>query len=459
MTVLDTLEVVIEADRTGLESQLRRASQSIQQFVSSMNSQQVSWTQILTKSITPALMASIASSFAMAVTQALKFQNALQAASLNTSDSFKVNSGGITDSVLEISKSTGQSASDVATAMGILGNSYKDAGTQLAILNDISKVATIRNLALAEAVEYLNPVLQNWGIDTVPEANRTISALSYATSLGKIQFDDLTKSISEAGFALRGSISASDAAIQLEKLSTVSGQTSQMVISQFDVISKGLVDTYSNLNVLNGGFDHMQNLLKTGGLPAVFQQISDTLRQAGPAAAELGKNMGFTAEQVRVLVESGKGGAFGSVKQSADEAALSVKDLNLQFQESLTFTKLLGIAWNSAMTDLLSLLRDVNKDMGKFLGDLLSAKSGWDTLNALGGNLEYQTTPSTLGISAPPQSNGIPTIDQAIRNMGSSPVTNNYSISQNFNISSVAGGETQLADSIMRSTYDNFKGR
>ncbi len=454
MSVLETLEIVIEADRSGLESQLKRAGQSITSFVSQMNNQQVSWTSILSKSITPALMASIASTFALAITQALQFQNALQTASLNTSDSFKTNSGGITDSVLNIASSTGQSASDVAQAMGILGNSYKDAATQLGILNDMSKIATIRNISLADAVNTLNPVLQNWGIDTVAGADDALTALNYATSVGKVQFDQLTDAIAGAGIALRGSISASDAALQLETLSNVAGETGNMVVSQFDVISKGIVDMLSPLNLLNGGFDHMQTLLKTGGLPAVFQQISDTLRQAGPAAMELGKQMGFTAEQVKVLVGSGLDGAFIKAKDAADDANKSVKSLNQSFAESMTLTKELGMVWNAIMTDILSVFNSLNKSMGQFVQDLASAKTGWDFMNAVGGPLQNETTPATLGIkSSAAGAGGGPIPFTGALAGAQPPVTNNYNITQNMNINAPAGSEVQTGEGIMKAAY------
>lgn len=349
--VIDTLEILIEGDRSGLQSQLQRAAGDIQKFVSSMNRQEVSWTQILSKSITPALIAGIASTFAIAITQALQFQNAMQASSLGAADSFGKNSALMSDAVLGTSSDTGKSATDVAAALGIIQQAYKDTADAQQILNTVSEEASIRDIDAAKAAAILVPLFKQWG-ENAANTSIDMAVINASVKAGTINFDDLTSALTDSGIAMQKvGMSIPETATQLELISAKSGLTGDVVLQVFSSITRAIQDPTDKLNVLLGGIGKVSEDIKKGGLGLVFEDIATHIKNAGTVATAL---YGGVVGDSKAITELGM--TTKNLATSTDGFQKLIddnKDLNKQVQENMTATKELGKAWTNFVNALL----------------------------------------------------------------------------------------------------------
>lgn len=408
--VLDTLEILIEADRSGLESQLKKAGSSIQQFVSSMNKQEVSWTQILSKSITPALIGGIAATFAMAVTQALQFQNSMQAASLGAKDSFAGNTAKMTGAVYDVSAATGKSANDVAAALGTIQQVYKDTATAQGMLNVVSEEASIRNEDAAAMAAKLIPLFQQWGINSAPEASKATAILNDAVKNGTIGFDDLVNGLTSAGAALSKYTDLGSTAAQVELVSAQPGMDAASAMAGLKTIVEGVENPLAQVNILMG---NMSDKVKNGGVAEAFSTIATKIQDAGGVANALYASIGLNSEEMQHF----KNVSLDALKSVNDASVLLVKntkDLGTQMEENMTPTKKLQAAWNSfvsvlqqfvlppllyALTGLLQMIADdiiivVNafKTMGTAISDTFSGEGIFEGVKKFVAGLENLMT-------------------------------------------------------------------
>lgn len=348
MAALETLEILIEADRSGLESQLKRAGSSIQQFVNSMNKQEVSWTQILSKSITPALIAGIASTFAIAVSQALQFQNAMQQSSLTAKDSFANNSAGMSDAIYDMSSQTGKSATDIAAALGLVNQYFKDTATAQGILNVINQEASIRNMSVLDTAKMLVPLFRQWGINDAPSASQATAVLNESVKQGTISFSDLIAGLTSAGPALRQYTSLADAAAQTELSSVLPGMDSATALQALSAVAGGVQDPLAKINLLMG---NMKTIVSDTGISGAFAIIADKIQKAGGVAQELYQQVGLNADAITHFQQTSVP-ALDGVKAASDSLIKSTDDLGTQVQKNMTITKELAKAWATFNAEL-----------------------------------------------------------------------------------------------------------
>jgi S-methylmethionine-dependent homocysteine/selenocysteine methylase len=278
---LETLEILIEADRSGLTSQLKRAGSDIQNFIQQMNRQEVNWTSILSKSVTPAMIAAIASTFAIAVTQALQFQSAMQQASLGAATSLTNNSAQMSGAVYAMSNKTGQSATDIAGALGTVEQVFKDTATAQAMLNVVSQEAFIRHQNVADVAKELVPLFEQWGITSAPAASDAMAILNDSVKAGSISFSDLVTGLTDSGAALRKYTDLGKAAASFEVFSTTPGQDSSSALQAMAGDAKLLEEPLSQASLLMG---NVVRDLKSGDLSQGFIDMINHVKDAGVAA-------------------------------------------------------------------------------------------------------------------------------------------------------------------------------
>lgn len=463
--LLDTLEILIEADATGLTTQLNRASDNILGFVNKMNAQEVDWTSILSKTISPAIITGIAATFAEAIISATTFQNSMVTASENSQNAFGQNAGALSDSVLGISDATGQAAGDVAQNLGKLIQLFgNDTPTALAAMQGASQLATITGMSLGDVVNLLIPIFDNWGINTVPGVTSAIDDLFEASKTGKIGFGDLAQAAADSGVALRDKTNIKDTVFQLEQMSNQAGMTAQGTLNSFKQITTGLQDPLSNLSILSGGFSKLSSDINAEGIVGAFADVKKVVGDTGSAVgATLGKQMGLTLDSIN-QIQALAPGAFKAVADGAKEAEANEKSLNDEMDQSMTLTKELGILWNV----IFNALGKLNLDIGTFIQKLAGANSLGQITDLLAGNLQYQTTPAVApgqqtypGFSA----NG-PTVGGAFggtavpgyANGNNSTSSTNTNFQNIFNITSPAGAGGMTADSISKTLFNQFQG-
>lgn len=450
MAVLETLEILIEADRSGLDSQLKRASSSITSFVQQMNRQEVSWTQILSKSITPALIGSIASTFAIAVTQALSFQQQLAAANAQGTQSFADQSESMKGSFYNLGNAVGQTAGDMASSMAMATRAFGDTnGIAEVVAKSAGMLATMGFGSVTDETQLLIDVLRQWNVDSAPKAEQAIDGLFQASKNGVIGFNDLTKTVTEGGSALRNDTSISDTAAAIQSVASAAGMTADDAKTAFKAIADAVQDPLKPSSVLLNSFRDMKTAIDKDGINAAFLAISDFIDQHPRASAQLlGQQMGLTANAVSDFRDVGVQ-KLKEFMDEEDQAIAKTKTLAESFNQFKTENPFAGL-----MAKIENFFGEMFQKLGEFFGKLFGAKSFSDVANAFGGDFQNITTPATLGLQTPSsnvQGNGTQfNIGAANNPFG---VTNNYNINQNMQINAPAGSEKQTGEGILNSAY------
>lgn len=346
---IDTLQILIEADATGLTSQLQKAGTQIESFISSMNDQEISWTQVLSKNLTPALMASIASTFAIAITQALQFQNAVTNASQAAGSTFGSTSAAMSDAAAAFSEKTGASATDTADAMGIIGQTFKDTATAQDVLNTVTEEAQIKGTSVAQMATILVPLFKEWGVSGADTAN-AMAVLNSSVAAGAIPFDTLVQTLTDVGPSLKSVTDIQHAASEAELASVAPGMDAATAMNALKVAAQDVQNPLSTAGVLLG---NLGDTIRSKGLGAAFGEIATKIQAAGSAAQVLYQQTGLVADSISHLQTSGVP-ALDAVDGAAAKLITTTKPLPQQLEDSLTITKKLGMAWNEFVTSLMT---------------------------------------------------------------------------------------------------------
>lgn len=371
MAILDTLEILIEADSRGLETQLKRSGDTIQGFVQKMNSQEVNWQSILAGSLDTAIIAGIASSFALAITQAMQFQNSMLDVSNNTASGFADASGTTNSAILALAGTTGASLSDTAAAYQAFYKQFGDAAVAQKLTADAGQLALASNQSLASLMPQLITLFNNWGITTLPAAEDALTGLANEASKGKFSLDDLIGIIGNQGEALQGVTNINAMATQIQALSNTAGISKTSVVDAFNAIAAGVANPIATINVLNGGVGAMaKNLRQPDGLIEAFADTSKTIRDMGAAGVTMGQQMGLSLNTASQLgAETAQ--AFLLAKKAADLATAGQKpfqdiiNANLSTTDRLSqdYQKLLGILTKNVGMPVLEGLDALLKDI------------------------------------------------------------------------------------------------
>ncbi len=452
---LDTLKILIEADASGLQSQLKSATNTITSFVSSMNKQEVDWTSILSRTISPAIISGIAASFAMAIESAVSFQNAMQLAGANSQASFNAASDQMSSAALGISNATGASAAETAAALGKLTQLFgKDTPTAIAATNEAAQLASITGMSLADTVNMLIPIFDAWGIKTVPQVTQAVTDLYTASQNGKIPLKELADTLANSGVALQGKTTFQDAAIGIEEISNQAGMTKDTTVAAFNAIAQAVLNPYNNLNILSGGVGALSKALDTGGIVAGFEKVSDAIHKSGLPLSLFAQYTNLSTEATKSLGAQ-TDTVYANTSASIKNVIANEKDLNTEFYANMTLTKELGLLWNAIFNTLGSLLGTMNKDLGQFIAQLVNAKTFSQFVAAVGGSTSLnQSTIASLnpniqgGINALP--GGIPKNSPLSTSNSSITNINNYNISAKNPTTALSGAP---ASTLYQSTY------
>jgi hypothetical protein len=371
-SALDKLQVLIEADYSGLKVQLQKAMSEFTNFLSEVNSGQVNWIKILQGSFTPALIATIASTFALSIEQALQFQQAVQGASLNTQTSFGNTTASMTNGAYAISAATGQSANDVEQALGQVSLVYKNYNDALEVTNGLAEFATTEHLSMGSALTTVLPLLQQWNVSAGDAAN-IMATLGESTSFGKLSIGDLANMLASAGPQLRSLISLPNAISQLQEASTVPGFTPDAIKNMFDVVVQGASNAQPQINAI---FGNMGKDLQTGGFGQALDAINAKIQGWGSSAQIVGQQFGLTASTISENLKSPTQ-AFSNIDTLAATFLKNLQPLQAWFTENQTSLDKFKEVWATLIADL-----EVAA-VPAFLSAMLKVLDGADTLTKI----------------------------------------------------------------------------
>lgn len=355
MSAIDTLQILVEADSSGLQTQLKKAGSTITNFVSSMNKQEVNWTNILSRSISPAIIAGIASTFALAIGQALNFTNAMGQAAANSSQAFTSNLAGAGQAALDIQAQTGQSASAIASSMGIATQALGNYAAGQALVTQASKIALVTGIPLATLVQKLTSVFTEWGINTAPEVTQGIINLFGAAQQGRVPLQQLLDVMAQTGAALQGKTSIDEAAASLEALSNQSGMTADAASKIFIKLSDGFVDF--NQGILNStvGIKNMDKTIKESGMAGIIGQLEKYMNGVSEHTAQImGNNAGFDKTTIAHLKLASEN--YKTIGEDTDIIVKNMALLGERAENTLTPTMKIRVAWSAILSDLTKLV-------------------------------------------------------------------------------------------------------
>ncbi len=352
---IDTLKILVEADTAGLQSQLKRAGSNIQSFVGSMNKQEVNWTSILSRTISPALIGGIAATFAMAITEALNFQNAMGNAAATSSTEFQKNLGPASQAALKLQATTGQSASKIASAMGYATQALGSYDAAQQLVADASLYATVSGRDLLDLVKELTPAFANWGIKTAPKVKEAMAQLIEVAAQGKVPLDQLISTLSDSGIALKSVTTFGQTAAAIEALSNQAGMTGDTAVSAFNKFAQAALDPMDNLNLLSGGVGKIKNDIEDEGIAKALGNMATHFQKMDDTTAHiLGRKAGFDDTTITAIHDSAN--HFDTMSKDSADILANTKDLSEYLKQFETPMTKLKIAWGTVKTDIQNII-------------------------------------------------------------------------------------------------------
>lgn len=286
-----TLQILIEADSTGLTTQLMTAQRSITQFVSQMNAQEVDWTSILSKTISPAIITGIASLFADALIQSVQFQQSQAdlGAQLGLTGDALANTGTAAQS---IAVSTGASVSSIQGALQsllpVMGGSLPDA-QQAA--TDAAELSQMGFGSLSDIVSGLTSVMQVFGVTTGAGAEQILTALMNSAQASGESIPTIISGFSQFdGAAKLAGATVADLPDILDNFAvSINHIGLSAATDQFSTFTTAATGANPQLNAFVGSAAGLASDLKNGNVAGGLDQISGALGRLSPLlAANLG---------------------------------------------------------------------------------------------------------------------------------------------------------------------------
>ena len=339
-SVIDTLTVLINGDAKGIEATMKQAVSYATGAVNSINKQEVDWTSIFSRTVSPAIIEGVASMFAFAIEQSLQFQQALNTAGTAAGESSsQIAQTG--QSALGLSTQVTSSASDIANAMLQVSSTF---GTNTDATNQV--VAAMSQLAdsgfgnLNDIVSTSMELFKQWGVTTSSQAVSVLTSLMHGAeaakesipSLGQ-QFLELTPSFITAGLKLNDFntiLSGFSAEIQ-----TV-GQADATAV--FNELAKGANDAGQPMAYLTGGVEAVRKSLKdNGGLSAIQTLASVFSSRWSDDVGMIAAKLGLSQQSISGIITSGRD--FPTLATNEKAVATNAQSIADAFSEADTSIK------------------------------------------------------------------------------------------------------------------------
>ncbi len=351
MAVLDTLQILIEADSHGLETQLKRSADTVKTFIDKVNGQQANWQKVLAGSLDPAIINGIASSFALAITQAMSFQSSMMNlgnSTAGTSSVLDAATGSISGGLVNAANQAGASLNTTNNAFQMLAKQIGASAATQQFTGQIGLLASELGTNLGELMPQIVELFDQWGVNSVPAAEAALTGLTESLGKGKFTFSELLDTISKQGPLLQSRTNISDLALQLQSLSNSSTLSKGTILNDFEAISNSVADPLSKMNLLAG-----TGKAFTGpdGLITAMGKLTDFLGKSGIAAQTFGSEFGLSASSVKENASTSSS-EIQKVKDSTDKMRIALTNLNDYLTAHESIQTKFGQDWSEIMSSL-----------------------------------------------------------------------------------------------------------
>ena len=471
----ETIEIFIEANYQKLQIQLQQVEGFCVKMVQNLNSKRVNWETILAQTISPAIISGIASSFALAITEAVSFQNQMMGSTDTINSTTTQNMGQVSEAIKKMASDSSLNTNEAQKAFEAFNSILADPTAATSAVKQLDLLASGLNIDLLSALKMVTPIMEQWGIRTLPGLVDMMTNLRNANGKGLFSIEELSTSLAENGEVMKRSGIKIGEYVQTMQSLTREGQLSREQVNlMFAAIKEGVSNPLGDFNIMN---HKVIDSLGENGLIKTIAAVSTHVQS-------LGDNWTLTSKLTGTNTETAR--AFGDFAPASVKKVTTAVDTHTDSMKSLTFfsntqttqaTKL-AKAWNdvanslyplgdalipilTAMTELLKLTPKVGQvfgdafahlgqNIGSAVGDFIFGGTPTGRILPPGGDSKY-TTPiaNQLGVSNLPsaQAGGKST---GTTNSKSSAV----SATINLNVTSSPGFETQTADEIVRHLKD-----
>lgn len=344
--IIDDLQILITADGSGVESVLKKSLQTVTGTVNQINAQEVDWTTIFTRSVSPAIISGVASMFAFAISNAVNFQAALLTAGTAAGET-SGQIAGIGQAALGLSTGVPASAQDLANAMLQLSAIFPNVNDQQRVAAAMAELSASGFGDLNDIVAAATEIFKQFGVETGDQAVQVLTDLMHAAEGAKESIPQLTQQFTPFSNELPGVNKTVDTFNGL--ISAFASEVRNLGAAGAAAIFQALGASSNNavgpMELLGQSFSAIQkSLMEDGGLSAI-QKTSETLLKMGPSASLIATNFGLSAQQVGQFQSNAA--KLPQVVQDAKDIATNTQTIGQAYDQSDNALRRLTESWNA----------------------------------------------------------------------------------------------------------------
>lgn len=396
--VIDDLQILISADAKGIENVLKKTVQTVTGTVDSINSEEVDWTSIFTASVSPAIIAGVASTFALAITNAVQFQASLMTAGTAAGDSAD-QIAQVGQAALATSTQVPASAEDIANAMLQLSSVFSNVNDQQNVAAAMSELSASGFGDLNDIVNSSIQIFKDFGVTTADQAVTVLTDLMHGAEGAKESIPELVQQFSPFDTAF---VSAGAKVGDLNGLiATFAGEVKDVGATNAAQIFQALAVSSNNsvgpMELLGINLTAVRkSLLDDGGLDAI-EKTSTTLGKMGPSAQIIATQLGFSSQAVSSFQENAK--KLPQVANDVTGIATNTQTIKSAFDQSDNSLRDFITDWNTLKTQLIPLGDILVKGLSASLTTATTLISAFASQFSTPAGLTNKVTPSTTSDS------------------------------------------------------------
>ena len=450
MAVIDELTILIDADSKGIESTLKKTLQIVTGTVGQMNKQEVDWTSIFTRAVSPALIGGIASMFAFAIGQSLQFQQAMNTTGTAAGESsLQIAQTG--QAALGMADNTGQSAQNIANAMLQVSSIF---GVNTDATNEVTQALTQLSDSgfgsLNDIVSATIPLFKEFGVTTSQQAVAMLTSLMHGAEASKEsiatlagQFGQFSPALVAAGAnvsSFNGLIS--DFAGRIQSLGLANAQ------AVFQAIADSAMKPTGPFELLGQNIKKVQDSIQSGDLTGLVDNLSKKLQSMGNISQLVATNMGLSADQVTQFQISAKN--LSKTDTDIKNVATSTQTIGDAWNQSDTAVREFTRLWNN-LVDIM-----VSGPIGNFLTAF--AKGLADDAESLKGLINGVAGSNLYDLLHPTEGNGGNVLGVSAKTIGNIVDTGGADLSALtqaiVKLFSATGGGSNYSSAVLKNTFN-----
>ncbi len=450
MSVIDTLTILIDADATGIDKVLKTTIQTVTGSVDKMNKEEVDWTSIFTRAVSPAIIGGIASMFAFAIAQSMQFQE-----SMNTSGTAAGESSNqiaqTGQAALTMAGQTGESAQTIANAMELVSSVFGiNTDATNAVTQAMTQLSESGFGSLSDIVSSVIPLFQQFGVTTQSQAIDMLTSLMHGAEASKESISTLATQFGQFSPALvhAGADVNSFNGLIANLAGRIESIGSAGALASFQALADSANTPVGPMELLGQSLTKVQTSIVSGDVTGLIDTLSAKLKSMGNISTLVAGQMGLNTNQINLMVDSLK--KLPATAADIKGVATNTQSITDAWNQSDSALREFSIDWQKLVAIVTSgALGNIFEGIAKGIGKDLDAVSSLVNGNAL------QSILGPNGLAIINKLAGIQSPVAPVSNNSSSSV----SLKNTFNLSIPPGSNSQqIGKQLATSLYQMFQG-